>query len=64
MVSQGNVSLSYEQILSDQLKRDYADQNRDTGALRIADDAIVVDTSEMVISQVVSHLLSVINTTK
>ncbi len=64
MLTQGNISISYEDILSDQQKRDLADQNRLTGALRIADDAIVIDTSEMDISQVVSYLITVINNNK
>ena len=58
--AKGETSLTYEQILDDQLKRDHSDKTRETGPLAIAKDAVVVDTSEMTIEEVVEHLYSVV----
>ena len=57
---QNGLKVDYNEILDSQLKRDHADINRDTGALTKADDAIIVDTSEMNQEEVVSFLLEYI----
>ncbi len=41
---------SYEEILANVEKRDYIDQNREVGPLRKADDAILLDNSQMTIA--------------
>lgn len=45
---------SYEQVLSDIKKRDYQDSTRETAPLLMTEDAVLVDSSEMTINQVVS----------
>ena len=51
----------YEQVLEDINQRDYNDTHRDVNPLRIADDAIVIDTTEMDIDQVVSYAKTIID---
>ncbi len=42
---------SYEEVLENVVQRDYADTHREISPLRQADDAIVLDNSEMTIEQ-------------
>jgi len=51
----------YEQVLEDINQRDYNDTHRDVNPLIIADDAIVIDTTEMDIDQVVSYAKKIID---
>ncbi len=48
---------SLEQIQSDLQERDKSDQTRAVGPLKPADDAIVVDTTDLSIEQVLAKLL-------
>lgn len=50
-------SIRYEQALKDVLERDERDSNRENAPLKIASDAIYIDTSELYISEVVSLIL-------
>lgn len=50
----------FEKVLDDINQRDYNDMNRDVNPLRIAEDAIVVDTTEMNIDEVVEYIKSII----
>jgi cytidylate kinase len=50
----------YDAVLADVRRRDHLDSTRAVSPLRVADDAIVVDTSEMTEAQVVSHLVDVV----
>ena len=47
-----------EKIEADIADRDYKDMHRETSALRQAEDAVLVDSSEMTIEQVVERILS------
>ena len=49
-----------ERILEELNHRDESDRSRRIGPLKAADDAIVVDTTEMTIDQVVDHLLELV----
>ena len=49
-----------ERILEELNHRDQSDRSRRIGPLKAADDAIVVDTTEMTIDQVVGHLLELV----
>jgi cytidylate kinase len=49
-----------EQVLRDIAERDYRDRTRPKGALRVAPDAIVVDTSRMSRDQVVDLLVTLV----
>ena len=50
----------YEAVLADVIRRDHLDSTRAVSPLRAADDAVVVDTSEMSQDQVVSHLREIV----
>lgn len=46
----------YEAVLADVKRRDHLDSTRAVSPLRAADDAVVVDTSDMTEDEVVAHL--------
>ena len=50
----------YEAVLADVKRRDHLDSTRAVSPLRAADDAIVVDTSDMNQSEVVTHLTGLV----
>ena len=50
----------YEAVLADVKRRDHLDSTRPVSPLRAADDAVVVDTSDMTEPQVVTHLLELV----
>ncbi len=54
----------YEAIKEDIEKRDYEDMNREISPLKQADDAVLVDTSDMNIEQVVEALRKIIDDKK
>lgn len=45
-------SISYEEVLADVKARDYQDMNRDFAPLKAADDAIIVDSTNMSVEEV------------
>jgi CMP/dCMP kinase len=51
---------SYEAALADVKRRDHLDSTRPVSPLRAADDAVVVDTSDMTEPAVVAHLLELV----
>ncbi|HEX9499075.1 MAG TPA: (d)CMP kinase [Mycobacterium sp.] len=51
---------AYEAVLADVKRRDHLDSTRAVSPLRAADDALVVDTSDMTEPQVVVHLLRLV----
>jgi cytidylate kinase len=51
---------AYEVVLTDVKRRDHLDSTRAVSPLRAADDALVVDTSDMTESQVIAHLLELV----
>ncbi|MGE2728958.1 (d)CMP kinase [Mycolicibacterium vaccae] len=50
----------YESVLADVRRRDHLDSTRAVSPLRAADDAVVVDTSDMNQAEVVAHLASLV----
>jgi len=50
----------YDAVLTDVQRRDYLDSTRAVSPLRAADDAIIVDTSDMTEDEVVAHLVKVV----
>ena len=52
---------NYEAVLADVRRRDHLDSTRAVSPLRAADDALVVDTSDMTESEVVAHLLDLVH---
>ncbi len=55
-----SMQVTREQILANQKARDEKDSNRKASPLKIADDAIVLDNSEMTIDQVVATLVAIV----
>ncbi|MDD4011005.1 MAG: (d)CMP kinase [Sphaerochaetaceae bacterium] len=53
-------SVEYDKILKEIEKRDNNDRNKVSGALKVAENAVVVDTSDLTISQVCDRVLKVI----
>ncbi|BBY67247.1 (d)CMP kinase [Mycolicibacterium helvum] len=54
------LSDDYETVLADVRRRDHLDSTRAVSPLRPADDAVIVDTSEMTEAEVVAHLLQLV----
>jgi cytidylate kinase len=50
----------YETVLADVQRRDHLDSTRAVSPLRPAEDAVIVDTSEMTEAEVVAHLLQLV----
>ena len=50
----------YEAVLADVIRRDHLDSTRAVSPLRAADDALVVDTSNMSESDVIAHLMDLV----
>lgn len=51
-----NIECTYEEVLEDMRKRDENDKNKEMGALKIADDAIVIDSTHLKQKQLVKKL--------
>ncbi len=54
-------NVDFDTLLKEINQRDYNDTHRDFAPLRQAEDAILLDTSEMTIDEVVDKILSIIN---
>ncbi len=50
----------YEAVLADVRRRDHLDSTRAVSPLRAADDALIVDTSDMTEAQVIAHLQALV----
>lgn len=51
---------TYEEILKDIIERDYNDMNRETAPLKQAEDAILVDTTELTLEQSAARIAEII----
>lgn len=51
----------YETVLADVIRRDHLDSTRAVSPLRPADDALIVDTSDMTQAEVIAHLRDLVN---
>ena len=58
---QNRMNTTYEEILENVRMRDYNDMHKEVGALKVADDAIVVDSSNLTIDEVVEKIKEIIN---
>ena len=54
------INIPYEEIKEDIQKRDEADKNKKIGALKKADDAIYIDSSNMTIEEVTDKIVEII----
>lgn len=59
-LSAKNEPCSYETIKADIEERDYQDMHREISPLKQAEDAVLVDTSEMTVYEVVDHIEQII----
>jgi cytidylate kinase len=50
----------YNQVLEEMIQRDYQDSHRAIAALKQADDAVLVDTSDMNLEQVIETLDNIV----
>lgn len=57
---QNGIETTYEEVLENVKMRDYNDMHKKIGALKKADDAIVVDTSKLSIEEVVNKIEKII----
>lgn len=51
-VQENGIEMTYEEVINNIKSRDYNDMNKKVGALKKADDAIVIDSSNLTIEQV------------
>ena len=56
-----NIEMTYEEIFENIKKRDYNDMHKEIGALKKAEDAIVIDCSEMSVDKMVQDVLELID---
>ena len=59
-LQQKGINVTYEEVLSDIIKRDYDDSHRAAAPLKAADDAILVDTTGHTLEQAVEVLQQII----
>ena len=55
-----NNKVDFEVLLEDMKKRDYQDSTRENSPLKIAKDAIIIDTTNMTEKEVVNKMLDII----
>ena len=55
-----NIGMTYEEVIENIKKRDENDKAKDIGALKKAEDSIVVDTTSLTIEQVVEKIIEII----
>lgn len=55
-VDRGVGDIEYESVLADIIRRDHLDSSRDASPLRPADDAILIDTSDLFIEDVIQRI--------
>ncbi len=58
------IDMSYEEVLENLKWRDNNDKNKELGALKIAEDAIVIDTTHLTIEQVKQEVAKIIKNNK
>ena len=56
-----NTKTTFEEVLSDLMKRDYNDSHRAEAPLKQAEDALLLDTSELDFEQTVEKVCEIIN---
>lgn len=54
------IDITYEEVLDNIRKRDYNDKHKEIGALKLAPDSIVIDTTNMTIEEVEEKVIQII----
>ena len=57
-LAQNGVQADFDEVEADIIKRDEQDMNREIAPLKKADDATVIDSSDMTIEEVVDAIIS------
>jgi len=52
---------TYEELKQSMAERDYNDKNKEVGALKITDESVIIDSSDMTIAEVVDKVVEIIN---
>ena len=60
LVAKGDKKATFEQVLADMKERDYRDMNRDVAPLKQAEDAVLLDTSDLTIEQSVAAIKGIV----
>ncbi len=55
------MQITYEEVLDNIRKRDYNDKIKEIGALKLAPDSIVIDTTNLTIEEVEEKIIEIIN---
>lgn len=59
-----NIDMSYEEVYESIRKRDENDRTKEIGALKLAEDSIIVDTTSLTIDEVVEKIICIIKEKK
>ena len=57
---EAGIEMAYDEILENIKMRDEIDKNKEIGALKMADDSIYIDSSNMTIDEVVDKIINII----
>ncbi len=60
LVEKGDRNVTYEQVLADMKERDYRDSHREVAPLKQAEDAVLLDTSELTIEQSIAAIKEIV----
>lgn len=60
-LTEKKIDCNIEEIETEIIERDYRDMHRETAPLKQADDAVLVDSSDMSLEEVVNSIISLIN---
>ena len=60
LLEYGDNSVTYEQILKEMSQRDDCDANRKHGKMKAASDAIIIDTTDMTIDEVIEAIVEIV----
>lgn len=60
LVAKGDRKATFEQVLADMKERDFRDMNRDVAPLKQAEDAVLLDTSDLSIEQSVAAIKEIV----
>ena len=56
------IEMTYEEVYESIRKRDENDKTKEIGALKIAEDSVIVDTTRLTIDEVVDKIIEIIKT--
>ena len=59
-LAEKGIEADYKAVLEDIIKRDYNDTHRETAPLKAADDAVLVDTTELTLEQSIAAISQII----